>query len=204
MTTYNATTAQAQQWLWLARIRRPQGRKGEVFADILTDFPEKFSERRHLWLVAEPGTPLAKTRPAPVEVDLVHHWLHKGGIVLHFAQSDSISSAEALAGLYVAIPQDQRATLDEGAVYIGDLIGCSVFDVAGVDVAELDASGAAGVEIGVIEDVERAAGPTPILVVSGKKGEVLIPFAKSYLRKIDLEARRVEMALPEGLVDLNG
>ena len=39
------------QWTWLARIRRPQGRKGEVFADILTDFPEKFAERRRLWLV---------------------------------------------------------------------------------------------------------------------------------------------------------
>jgi 16S rRNA processing protein RimM len=40
-------------------------------------------------------------------------------------------------------------------------------------------------------------------VVRGAKGEVLIPFAKSYLRKIDIEARRVDMALPEGLVDLN-
>ena len=59
------------------------------------------------------------------------------------------------------------------------------------------------VDVGVIEDVDRAAGPTPILVVSGKKGEVLIPFAKSYLRKVDIEARRVEMTLPEGLVDLN-
>src|SRR5579863_2545595 len=96
---------QASPWTWLALIRRAQGRKGEVFADILTDFPEKFAERKHLWLVAEPGTPLAKTRPVPFEVDLANHWLHKGGIVLHFAQSDSISSAEALAGLYVAIPQ---------------------------------------------------------------------------------------------------
>ncbi len=34
-----------RQWVWLARVRRPQGRKGEVFADILTDFPEKFAER---------------------------------------------------------------------------------------------------------------------------------------------------------------
>src|ERR1019366_9374347 len=105
MTTDNA----AEQWVWLARIRHAQGRKGEVFADILTDFPEKFAERKHLWLVAEPGTPQAQTRPSPVEVVLVHHWLHKGGIVLQFAQSDSISSAEALAGLYVAIPQAQRA-----------------------------------------------------------------------------------------------
>ena len=28
------------EWVWLARIRRPQGRKGEVFAEILTDFPD--------------------------------------------------------------------------------------------------------------------------------------------------------------------
>jgi 16S rRNA processing protein RimM len=42
-----------------------------------------------------------------------------------------------------------------------------------------------------------------LLVVQGKSGEILIPFAKSYLRGIDLAAKRVEMALPEGLVELN-
>jgi 16S rRNA processing protein RimM len=194
----------AQQWVWLARIRRSQGRKGEVFADILTDFPEKFSERKQLWLVAEPETPLAKNHPAPREVELVNHWLHKGGIVLLFAQSDSISSAEALAGLHVAIPWDQRSDLGEDEVYIADLIGCRVIDMAGVDGSGHEQFGEAGVDVGVIEDVDRAAGPTPILVVLGKKGEVLIPFAKSFMRKIDLAARRVEMALPEGLVDLNG
>ena len=41
----------ADAWVWLARIRRPQGRKGEVFAEILTDFPEKFAERKQLWLL---------------------------------------------------------------------------------------------------------------------------------------------------------
>jgi 16S rRNA processing protein RimM len=197
MTTENAATEQAQEWVWLAYIRHAQGRKGEVFADILTDFPEKFAERKHLWLVAEAATPQAKIHPKPLEVDLVIHWLHKGGIVLQFAQSDSISSAEALAGLYVAIPRAQRAPLDEDAVYIADLIGCMVVDVAGVG------QGGLPVDVGVIEDVDRAAGPTPILVVGGKSGEVLIPFAKVYLRKVDLEARRVEMALPEGLLDLN-
>jgi 16S rRNA processing protein RimM len=204
MTTDNSAPDQAQQWVFLARIRRAQGRKGEVFADILTDFPEKFAERKHLWLVAEPGTPLTKTRPAPVEVELVNHWLHKGGIVLHFAQSDSISSAEKLAGLHVAIPWTERAALGEDEVYIGDLIGCTVIDVAGVDGSGHEQNGVAAVDVGVIEDVDRASGPAPMLVVRGEKGEILIPFAKSYLRKIDLEARRVEMALPEGLVDLNG
>jgi 16S rRNA processing protein RimM len=182
-----------QQWAWLARIRRPQGRKGEVFADILTDFPEKFAERRRLWLLADPESPLAKTSPAPLEVELRAHWLHKGGIVLHFSGVESISAAELLAGRFVAVPLAERAPLPEDEIYIADLIGCSLVDVAG----------AMPVVVGQIEDVDRAAGPVALLVVSGGNGEVLIPFAKSFLRSIDLAERRVEMALPGGLTELN-
>jgi 16S rRNA processing protein RimM len=184
---------EAIQWVWLARLRRPQGRKGEIFADILTDFPEKFSERKRLWLLAEAAATGANTLPR--EVELIAHWLHKGGIVLHFAGVESISAAEALNGLIVAIPSSERATLAEDEVYIGDLIGCRLIDVAGAD--------AAGVVLGEIEDVDRTAGPVALLVVRGAGGEILIPFAKSYLRRLDLAGKRVEMALPEGLVDLN-
>jgi 16S rRNA processing protein RimM len=42
-----------------------------------------------------------------------------------------------------------------------------------------------------------------LIIVQSASGEVLIPFAKIYLRKVDLDARQVEMALPEGLTDLN-
>jgi 16S rRNA processing protein RimM len=228
------------QWVWLARIRRPQGRKGEVIADILTDFPEKFAERRQLWLlklnapgaagisavrsdvtpaqvkgtgfspyVSQPkperalapeGNPPSNLRssPAPREVTLIHHWLHKGGIILHFSGIDSISAAEQLAGLIVAIPRAERAALAEDEAYIGDLIGCALLDVSRVS-----ESGGKPMLVGEIEDVDRTAGPVALLVVRGASDEILIPFAKSYLRKIDLEAKRVEMALPEGLVDLN-
>jgi 16S rRNA processing protein RimM len=184
-----------QQWVWLARIRRPQGRKGEVFADILTDFPEKFADRRKLRLIPDPDSPRAKSIPAPREVELIAHWLHKGGIVLHFSQSSSISDAETLAGLIVAIPLAERTPLSEDEVYIADLIGCTLFDVATHT----------PVEVGRIEEVDRTAGPVTLLVVlpTGSQEEILIPFAKSYLRRIDLAAKRVEMALPEGLVDLN-
>jgi len=173
--------------VWLARIKRTQGRKGEVFAEILTDFPDKFAERKRLWLLRE--------ALSPREVELLHHWRHKGGIVLHFAGVDSISAAEELAGLIVAIPQDERAKLDEDEVYIGDLIGCSLVDVAGTE----------PVTVGEIEDVDRSAGPVAILVVRGKSSteEILIPFAKDYLRSLNVKAKRLEMALPEGLVDLN-
>jgi 16S rRNA processing protein RimM len=189
------TPESPQMWVWLARIRRPQGRKGEVFADILTDFPEKFAERRRLWLIADPDSPRRKANQAPREFELQTHWLHKGGIVLHFAQSGSISDAETLAGLIVAIPLAERAPLDADEVYIGDLIGCTLFDVAAPT----------PVEVGRIDDVDRTAGPVALLVVlpAGSQEEILIPFAKSYIRRIEVVGKRVEMALPEGLIDLN-
>jgi 16S rRNA processing protein RimM len=184
-----------ENWVWLARIRRSQGRKGEVFADILTDFPEKFAERKRLWLIADPDSPRGQANQTPREIELQAHWLHKGGIVLHFAQSSSISEAETLAGLIVAIPHADRAALSEDEFYIADLIGCTLIDVAGAE----------PVAVGQLEDVDRTAGPVALLVVNrpGSDDEILIPFAKSYVRRIDLAAKRVEMALPAGLLELN-
>lgn len=193
------TASESQAWAWLALIRRPQGRRGEVFADLLTDFPEKFAERRRLWLIAgdaaAPGPKVQDARrPAlPAPVRLAAHWRHKGGIVLHFAGIDSISAAEALSGLAVVIPLDERASLDEDQAYISDLIGCTLVDTTPTEPAT----------VGEIEDVDLASGPVAMLIVRGPRGEVLVPFAKSYLCRIDLAAKRIEMALPEGLVDLN-
>jgi 16S rRNA processing protein RimM len=179
-----------QAWVWLAQIRRSQGRKGEVLATILTDFPEKFAERRQLWLLENAGTPQERSRPAT----LAHFWLHKGSVVLHFDGVASITEAEALRDQVVAIPREQRAQLDPDAYYVGDLIGCTV----------VDQQPQAARTVGVIEDVDRQAGPVALLIVRGQHNqELLIPLAKSYLRHVDLEAKQIVMALPDGLLELN-
>ena len=152
-----------------------------------------FASPLHRSQESRPGA-RPNTLSFPREVELKNHWLHKGGVVLHFAGVDSITDAEQLAGLIVAVPRSERVPLAEDEVYIGDLIGCTLVDVARPD---------APVVVGPIEDVDRAAGTAPLLVVQGTSGEVLVPFAKIYLRKVDLDALRVEMALPEGLTDLN-
>ena len=123
-------TPEAEQWVWLARIRRAQGRKGEVIADILTDFPERFAERKRLWLLRDADA--TSGAGAARQVELAAHWLHKGGVVLHFAGVDSISAAEELAGLIVAIPRHERAALAEDEIYIGDLIGCEAGGCVGL------------------------------------------------------------------------
>ncbi|HEY9126631.1 MAG TPA: ribosome maturation factor RimM [Acidobacteriaceae bacterium] len=182
-------------WVWLAKIRRPQGRKGEVLATILTDFPERFQERKRLWLLSHAGGAQESARP----VELMHAWLHKGAasrdIVLHFAGVNSISEAEALAGITVAIPREERAPLGEDEYYAGDLMGCTLVDLS----SEPERI------VGIIEDVDRESGPVALLVINGGAGkdELLIPWAKAYLRRVDLSAKRVEMALPEGLLQLN-
>jgi 16S rRNA processing protein RimM len=191
-----ADQVNVQAWVWLARIRKAQGRKGEVLAEILTDFPEKFAERKRVWLLSGAGSAGETAREVAREAELVAHWLNKGqtgGVVLHFAGVDSITEAEALRGMVVAIPQAQRMPLGEDEVYVGDLIGCSVFDVA-ADSARC---------VGVIEDVDRDAGPVALLVVKGEGGEeILVPFAKAYLLRIDPDGKRVEMVLPEGLIEV--
>src|SRR5271165_2328323 len=172
-------------WAILARLVRPQGRHGEILADLLTDFPERFAERKRLFLV-----PSETSRTATREVALERHWLHKGRVVLKFLGVESINDAELLRGFLVAIPESERAPLSDGAVYISDLIGCEVVDVS-----------SAPVSVGKITDVDRES--ALLVVHPGGGGEVLIPFAKAYLADIDVKGKRIEMRLPEGLLDIN-
>jgi 16S rRNA processing protein RimM len=176
-----------QDFVLLARLVRPQGRHGELIADILTDFPERFSERPHVWLLA----PDAKAPPREAEIE--RHWLHKGRIVLKFAGIDSISGATALSGWRVSIPREQRAPLADDAVYVADLIGCHVID-------EADGS----MDLGPVLAVERCEGGAPdLLVVQHGGDELLIPFAKAFIVELNLVAQTLKMRLPAGLMTIN-
>lgn len=175
----------AGPWTTVARLVRPQGRRGELLAELLTDFPERFAERKHLFLLR------VETDTTPVrEVELTSHWPHKGRVVLKFLGIDSISDADALRGLLVAIPAGERAVLADGAVYIGDLLGCEIVD-----------QNAADAEVGVVTGFDRGSDLLSVRTPDG--GEALVPFAGSYLVTMDFEARRITMRLPAGLLDIN-
>lgn len=175
-------------WVLVAHLVRPQGRDGELIADILTDFPERFAERRHLFLLSQDGK---SSRP----IELEEHWLHKGRVVLKFAGIDSISDAESLRGFDVAIPRGQRTPLEDDAVYIDDLVGCHIIDTGPANAGD----------IGTIISVDRETTSTALLILRAarNKEDILIPFAKAYLRKVDLDQKRIEMSLPEGLLTIN-
>jgi 16S rRNA processing protein RimM len=182
-------TSSLEDWVLLAHIVRPQGRNGEVLADLFTDFPQYFAQRKQLCLRPPAGGPREALREARVD----SHWLHKGRVVLKFFQVDSIADAEKLRGFDVVVPPGERIPLEGDAVYVSDLVGMKVIDV----------SGGAAMDAGVITDVEpEGAGPALLVLRSAAGEELLIPFVRAYLRKMDIEAKRLEMDLPRGLLNL--
>jgi 16S rRNA processing protein RimM len=128
---------------------------------------------------------------------LENSWLHKGKVVLKFAQVDSISAAEALRGADLVIPAAERMPLQSDEVYISDLIGCECVDVT----ADRTTPGRI---LGTIQDVARQEQTADLLIVASADGiEYEIPFAKAYIVKIDIAGRRLEMSLPAGLLEVN-
>lgn len=167
----------------IARVVRPRGRRGEVEAEILTDFPAQFRERRRVFLEGAEAA-------SPFEVE--EAWMHKGRVVLKFRGVDSIPQAEALRGRHVLIPREKRATLADHQYYVWELEGCSVLRES-QDGPEI---------VGKIEGVERTPAGE-LLHVRTPEGEVLIPFAQEICTRIDIAARVIVIDPPQDLLELN-
>ena len=173
------------EWVLLARVVRPQGRRGEVLAENFTDFPQEFSRRKRVFLRLGDSSAMRETR-------VESHWLHKGRVVLKFAEVDSITAAEELRGWEVVIPLAERMPLEDDAVYVSDLLGMHVIDTS-----------RDGADAGEITDVEpEGTGPAMLVIRTADGDELLIPFVRAYLKKVDIAARRLEMELPEGLLSV--
>jgi 16S rRNA processing protein RimM len=161
-------------------VVKTQGRRGEVAAELHTDFPERFRERGPFYALAEDG--------GRRELKLESSWPHKGTVVLKFQGVESISDAEVLIGCEVQIPAANRARLEAGAAYVSDLVGCQVL--------------AGEREIGRVQDVQFGAGEAPLLVVKGVQ-QYEIPFADAFLKSVDLARKQIHMLLPDGMLEVN-
>lgn len=192
------------RWVVVARILRPRGNKGEVAAELLTDFPERLTQLREVFL--------GRSDSEPRRHAVKSCWLsqnHRGQAVFHFEGINSISDAEKVRGLDVLLPFEQRVALPAGQYFVSDLIGCSVFEYAtsasGLSSLPCLASSAPSF-LGTVRDVqfsgEGVAG-TPLLAVDTAQGELLIPLAEEICKRIDTKARRIDVVLPDGLRDLN-
>jgi 16S rRNA processing protein RimM len=163
----------------IGAIVRPQGRKGEVLVEPLSDRPDRFPTLRSAFLPDGQGA----AREAQVE----SCWPHKGRFVLKLRGVDSIDDAERLRGQELRIAEDALAPLPPGSYYHHQLRGLRVHDLGGR-------------ELGRVDDLMEMGQGAPVLVVRGPAGETLIPLADEFVRRVDL-ASGVLVAVKPELVD---
>jgi len=172
----------------VARIVRPHGRRGEVAAEILTDFPDRLCHLSSAYVWD------GRSDPRVVAILSCRLSQSRGGqAIFQLEGSNSISDAEKLVGLEVQIPFAERMPLPAGSYYVSDLIGCEVSEKDGTVVGRVRE---------VIFTGQDVAG-TPLLTVDSPRGEVLIPLAQEICECVDPAAQRIEVVLPEGLRNLN-
>lgn len=171
---------QNSDWVILAEIVRARGNKGEVAVNDLTTGPDRFLELGSVTLLDANGA-----RKGDVQVE--EAWDHGGFTILKFQGVDSISDAEALRGFRVAIPPARRRPLEPGEFFFGDLIGCQVVDANNQTL------------YGRVAAVHEQGGASGLLEL---EDGLLIPFAKNICVGIKPQEGRIEVLLPDGLVDL--
>lgn len=166
----------------LARVVKTQGRQGEAAVEVHSSVPDRLHPGLRIFALG--------TDDSRRELKIEDAWPHKDWLVLKFAGIDSMSDAEPLVGSELQVPLSERAELEAGAAYVSDLVGCTLFDQ--------------GRKVGIVSDVRFGAGEAPLLVVGSGTQEFEIPYAQEFLVGIDLEGKRIEMNLPEGLLEVNG
>jgi 16S rRNA processing protein RimM len=163
----------------IARLVRTRGIRGELVADILTDFPDRFEDLETVIAVL----PNAERRELKIE----NFWFQKDRIILKFENFDSIEQSETLINAEICVSESEAVELEEDEFYDWQLAGCAVETIEGE-------------RIGTVREVMRTSG-TENLVVENEKKDYLIPFAESICVEVDIEKKLIRVDLPEGLLD---
>ncbi len=163
-------------------VARTHGNRGEVIVNSETDFPEdRFHDGAQLMTRWKDGT--------PATLEVVAMRMHQGRPIVRFKGYESINDAERLAGLELRVGGEETEPLPDGEYYHRDLIGCTVVTDSGETIGQVTAV-----------QGERAVSR---LVVTSPRNEIMIPLAEE-ICTVDLEARRITVRPPEGLLELNG
>jgi 16S rRNA processing protein RimM len=165
----------------VGRVARPHGVRGHVVVNPDTDFAEeRFRVGAVLWTKREQGVATVTVTAASF-----------GGArpVVAFDGCATMEDAEQFAGLELRVPEDALQPLAPGSYYHHQLVGCAVETTAGEPV-------------GTVERVDGGRAGS-LLVVRGRRGEVLIPLTTPICIEVDVVARRIRVEPPDGLLEVN-
>ena len=163
------------EFITIGKILAPWGLKGKLKVEVATDFPQRFDPSSKVYINRQPTT-----------IDSTE-W-HKGKAIIKLNTIDSIEDAEKRQGQLVEIHHSQLHPLPEGQYYHFQLIGLEVWTTQG----EL---------LGNITEILTTPSNDNYLV-SGAKGEILIPAIEDVIESIDLDKGCLVIEPIEGLLNL--
>ncbi len=172
-------TGATEELVAVAQVVKVRGLRGEVVAELLTDFPERFEGLERLISVRPDG------QRETLELD--GYWFQARRIILKFAGFDSIEESGKLIGCELTVPERERVRLPEDEFYDWELAGCRVETIEGE-------------HIGQVREVLHT-GANDVLVIEGTKREHLIPLAEEICTEIDITGKLIRIDAPEGLLE---
>jgi 16S rRNA processing protein RimM len=161
------------QFIPIARVVAPWGIRGEVKAEPLTDFSDRFVCGETIYL---------QELPLTIESSRFHGNL----VILKIATIDSRNKAEGIRGLFLEIPSDQLHSLSEGEYYRFQLIGLKVLSTEGK-------------LLGQLSDVIQT-GSNDVYEISSDTGVFLIPATDEVVKSIDIDKGCMVIELLKGLI----
>lgn len=165
----------------VAHIVKVRGLRGEVVADLLTDFPDRFEHLASLVAVTADGS----HRSLQIE----EQWFHGDRLVLKFAGFDGPEEAKELIGCNLAVPVDERIELPDDSFYDWELIGCRVETLSGQTVGE-------------VQEIMRPGGVELLSIVDADGRDRLVPMAADIVLEIDKDKKLIRIDPPAGLLEL--
>lgn len=160
--------------LAIARVVSAHGLLGEVKAEVLTDFPERFRHTVDVWL----GTP-----PAPYHIERAR--LSGRSVLLKLQGVGTRDQAESLRGALVQVPESQAVRLPRGQYFWHEIVGLTVRDRQGVP-------------LGRVAEILETGG-NHVYVVRGERGEWLLPATREVIKRIDLGKGEILVELLPGM-----
>lgn len=171
--------------LVVGHLTKPHGTRGELLVWPLTDHPHQvFSPGRRLLV----GTETGEVTEPRVEVEVEDGRPYKKGFLVRLVGVEDRGAAEALVTRYVLVPKEALGEPEEGEVFYHQLLGLTVTTTDGA-------------VVGQVREVYETE-PRHLLEVKGADRVHLIPFSRQIVRTLDLDAGRLVIDPPEGLLDL--
>lgn len=142
-----------------------------------------YAEGRNLRLGDGEGRPFEPV----VDLEVAGVRGFKDGLIVRFAGVRDRNAAEVLRGRTLLMRASEARPLEDDEYFLHDLVGLEVFT-------------AAGERVGRVTELYEA-GPGHYLAVNDGERERLVPFIGAIVREVHLEARRIVIEPPPGLLD---